>query len=110
MELEGKGGRPLGYAKTGGRKRGTPNKASQDVAERLAALGCDPLEGLARLATDPKSTPEFRRQCFNDLMPYAYSKRRPIDVAIEQPTVMNVITNVDSSPDSDGDNQPTLNP
>lgn len=109
MALEGKGGRPPGYAKTGGRQRGTPNKATRDVAEKLAALGCDPLEGLASLAMDRRNTPELRRQCYNDLMPYAYSKRRPIDVSTEQPTVMNVITNLDSSPDSDG-NQPTIKP
>ena len=104
MALEGKGGRPPGYAKTGGRQRGTPNKATADVAERLAALGCDPLDGLASLAKDPTSTKEFRRLCFNDLMPYAYSKRKPVDISSEQPTVVNVITDLDSSPDSDGGN------
>lgn len=110
MEIEGKGGRPPGHPKTGGRRKGTPNKATLAVTERLFALGCDPLEGLASLAMDPKSTPEFRKQCYSELMPYAYSKRRPIDVAIEQPTVINVITQVDSSPDTNGDNQPTLEP
>jgi len=110
MALEGKGGRPPGYAKTGGRQRGTPNKATVDVAEKLAALGCDPLEVLSSLAMDRKNPPELRRKCANDLMPYMYSKRKPIDVASEQPTVVNVITNLDSSPDSDGANQPTPNP
>lgn len=102
--------RPPGFPKTGGRQRGTPNKATVDVAEKLAALGCDPLKILASLAMDPKSERELRRKCANDLMPYLYSKRTPIDVATKQQTVMNVITDLDSSPDSDGGNQPTTKP
>jgi len=35
----------MGTPKTGGRKKGTPNKTSLAVAEKLAALNCDPLEG-----------------------------------------------------------------
>src|SRR5579864_7843656 len=107
MELERKGGRPTGYAKTGGRQRGTPNKARQDVRERLVALGCDPIDGLARIIKNPEATLELQRGCFNDLLPYGYSKLKPVDVSTEQSTVMNVITNLDSSPDSDDDNQPT---
>jgi hypothetical protein len=30
--------------KTGGRAKGTPNKTTLAVAERLEAIGCDPLE------------------------------------------------------------------
>src|SRR3954468_16183547 len=36
--------------KTGGRRRGTPNRRTGEVAERLAALGCDPIEGMAAIA------------------------------------------------------------
>src|SRR4051794_40874214 len=35
----------------GGRRKGSRNKATVAVAERLAALGCDPIEGMARIAT-----------------------------------------------------------
>jgi hypothetical protein len=34
----------------GGRKKGTPNKLTQDVMAKLEALGCDPIEGMARIA------------------------------------------------------------
>ncbi|MBA2307269.1 hypothetical protein H0W26_04005 [Candidatus Dependentiae bacterium] len=34
----------------GGRSKGTPNKKSQDIRERLLAMGCDPIEGMARIA------------------------------------------------------------
>src|SRR3954451_15984279 len=36
--------------KTGGRRRGTPNRRTGEVAERLAALGCDPIELMAAIA------------------------------------------------------------
>ena len=35
----------------GGRVKGTPNKATQDVQAKLAAIGCDPFEGMAKLAS-----------------------------------------------------------
>jgi len=35
----------------GGRQKGTPNKASQDIIEKLARLSCDPIEGMALLAS-----------------------------------------------------------
>lgn len=34
----------------GGRKPGTPNKKTTDIEAKLAALNCDPLELLARVA------------------------------------------------------------
>ena len=42
-----------GY-KTGGRTKGTPNRATADVIARLAELNCDPIEGMALLALDPR--------------------------------------------------------
>lgn len=36
--------------KTGGRKKGVPNKAKAEIESRLKALGCDPIEGMARIA------------------------------------------------------------
>ncbi|MEW5251268.1 hypothetical protein [Microbulbifer sp. 2201CG32-9] len=45
MSTEGKSG----GKKTGGRTKGTPNKRTQQVQEKLQALGCDPVEGLARI-------------------------------------------------------------
>lgn len=36
--------------KTGGRQAGTPNKATQEVIDKLQGLGCDPVEGMARIA------------------------------------------------------------
>lgn len=102
MTLEGKGGRPPGHPKTGGRRKGTPNRGTQDVAEKLDALGCDPIAGLAEIAMDRRNTSELRARCFTELAQYLHAKRKPVDVSIEQPTVVNVITTLDSSPEGSG--------
>lgn len=38
-----------------GRKKGTLNKGTYEVREKLAKLGCDPIEGMARIALDCES-------------------------------------------------------
>ncbi len=40
---------PAKEARTSGRKKGTPNKRTLEIAKRLEKLGCDPLEFLARV-------------------------------------------------------------
>lgn len=98
MAIAGKGGRPLGQPKTGGRKKGTPNKGTLTVAEKLLALGCDPIEGMARIAMDERNSPETRGRYFSELAQYVYPKRKPVDISIERPTETNVITMLDPSP------------
>jgi hypothetical protein len=111
MTIIGKGGRPLGLPKTGGRKKGTQNKATLTVAEKLEALGCDPIEGMARIAMDKKNSPEIRGRYYSELAQYLYPKRKPVDISIEQPTVTNVITNLDSPRGgSDVGDQPNSQP
>jgi hypothetical protein len=41
----------------GGRQKGTPNRRTQEVADKLAALDCDPIEGMARIAEDTANPP-----------------------------------------------------
>lgn len=36
--------------KTGGRQKGTPNRATLEVIEKLEELGCDPIIGMAHIA------------------------------------------------------------
>jgi len=79
-------GRPKGLAKTGGRKLGTPNKNSQALSERLESLGCDPIEGLAKIALDPATKPELKVRCFAELAPYAYPKRKAADISLNGST------------------------
>jgi hypothetical protein len=93
-------GRPLGFQKTGGRKKGTPNKATRTVMEKLDAFGCDPLEGLARIAMDLSNPLADRIRCYIELAQYVYPKRRPVEVLDEQSPDINVTTHLDGSDDS----------
>lgn len=43
-------GRPKGTPRTGGRAKGTPNKATASVQQTLDRLGVDPFEGMAMIA------------------------------------------------------------
>jgi hypothetical protein len=65
--------------KTGGRTAGTPNKRTAEVVERLEALGCDPIEGMARLAMDAANAPELRGRMFSELAQYVAPKRKAIE-------------------------------
>jgi hypothetical protein len=96
MAITGNGGRPIGLPKTGGRKKNTPNRATLTLKQQLDAMGCDPLLEIARMGMNKKKSDEFRLRCFSEIAPYVYPKRKPVDISIEQPTVTNVITNLDS--------------
>jgi hypothetical protein len=77
--------RPAGLPKTGGRKPGTPNRKTQALTEKLAAMGCDPIEGLAGIAMDANTSPELRVRCFSELAQYVYPKRKAVDIAATGP-------------------------
>ena len=71
--------RPKGFPKTGGRVRGIPNKKTAAVAETLARLGCDPIEGLVRIALNSRNKPELRMRCFAELAQYVHPKCKAKD-------------------------------
>ena len=60
-------GAPTGHPRWGGRQKGTPNKRTQDVIGLLEALGCDPIEGMARIAMDENNAPELRGRMYAEL-------------------------------------------
>ena len=66
------------------RKLGTPNKNSQALSERLESLGCDPIEGLAKIALDPTTKAELKVRCFPGLAQYVYPKRKAVDLALNE--------------------------
>lgn len=79
-----------GY-KTGGRVAGTPNKRTKDVIDRLAALGCDPIEGMARIAMDVSNPVEIRGRMYAELAAYLFPKRRAVEVGENvQPIMFNI--------------------
>jgi len=66
--------------KTGGRQKGTPTKRTLEAWQVLAELGCDPIEGMARIAMDEKTSPELRGRMFAELTQYAYPKRKAVEL------------------------------
>lgn len=87
--------------KTGGRKKGTPNKRSFDAIELAQEYDCDPLEFLLKVMTNdwkglgfksefkPKSkylkelkpniTFDQRIRAAEEALQYLYPKRKPVD-------------------------------
>jgi hypothetical protein len=63
-----------------GRPKGSTNKRSQEIQDRLDDLGVDPIEGMAMIASDPTSTPELKYQCFKELAQYVAPKRKAVDM------------------------------
>lgn len=70
--------------KTGGRKKGTPNKRTQIVIDRLDELDCDPLEGMVRIAKNAEEAGELAIACkvYSELAQYCYPKRKAVDVQL----------------------------
>jgi hypothetical protein len=72
-------GRPSGSLKTGGRKKGTPNKSSAFLLDALLQHGIDPITELAGLL--PKLELEKRADILVSLMSYFYPKRKAIEIS-----------------------------
>ncbi len=52
------------------RQRGTPNKRTLAVAEKLEELGCDPIDGMTRIAMDENIKLGLRAQMYKELAQY----------------------------------------
>ncbi len=65
--------------KSGGRRKGSLNRRTVEASVKLDALGCDPLEGAARIAMDESIPIEVRGRMYAELAVYMYPKRRAID-------------------------------
>jgi hypothetical protein len=89
MAIAGKGGRPVGLPKTGGRKKGTHNRATVVLKDKLATLACDPAEELVKIARNPKTPAESKVQIYSTLLPYVYPKRKPVDDSDEERVTVN---------------------
>lgn len=83
--------RPKGLSKTGGRIKGTPNKNTLDLQEKLLSSGVDVVIELTKLL--PELPPELRVNTLLELMQYLYPKRKALEHKIEeQPNKVNFVT------------------
>jgi hypothetical protein len=62
-----------------GRPKGALNKRTVDVIDKLAALRCDPITGMARIAMDKKNAIELRAKMFIELAQYVAPKRKALE-------------------------------
>ncbi len=74
----GRRGRPPGQPKTGGREKGTPNRDTAALQEKLVALGCDPTEELVKIALDPKTETGTKVSIFSLLMRHTSPIPKPV--------------------------------
>jgi len=65
-----------------GRKKGTPNKNTQSIMDKLEELGCYPLEGMAKIALLAMEDKDYALalQAFKELGQYVAPKRKAIEV------------------------------
>ena len=66
-----------------GRPKGSRSKQTLAVTDRLEALGCDPIEGMARLAMDESADLSIRAQMYKELAQYIAPKRKAVEVKTE---------------------------
>lgn len=71
--------------KIGGRTKGSLNRRTLEVMRRLEGLNCDPIEGMAAIATNESVSPEIRGRMYAELAHYLYPKRKPLDAPIALP-------------------------
>jgi hypothetical protein len=65
--------------KTAGRRAGTPNRSTAEAKLPLEALGCDPLERMARIAMDESQPTTLRAGMDRELAQYVAPKRKALE-------------------------------
>ena len=72
--------------KTGGRQKGSINKITLSIRERLKEMEIDPLEGLAEIASQARADGnlELAYKCYKDLLPYCYAKAEGVIQQVEE--------------------------
>lgn len=63
-----------------GRKKGTPNRKTEDLMAKCEAKGIDVFEALLEYVTEP-STMELRLSALKELCQYLYPKRKALEVS-----------------------------
>src|SRR4030081_3532557 len=66
--------RPAGIPKTGGRKEGTPNKATATREAEIRAAGMTPLEFMLGVMRDDGKTVELRLEAAAKAAPYVHPR------------------------------------
>ena len=78
--------------KTGGRQKGTKNKATEGVEAKLKELKCDPIEGMARIASQAMDEGDMQLagQMYRELAQYVAPKRKAMEVTGANDTPLQI--------------------
>jgi hypothetical protein len=80
----------------GGRQRGSPNKRTLEVIDKLAALRCDPITGMAKLAMDRNNAPELRGRMYGELAQYVAPKRKALEHSGDAGMIEALLARIDA--------------
>jgi len=72
-------GRPKGTPKTGGRKKGTPNKRTGELQARIRASGLTPLDFMIAIMRNPKAELELRFEAARAAAPYVHARLTAVE-------------------------------
>lgn len=69
----------------GGRQKGTPNKKSLDISEKIKKLGCDPFEGMIKIAEEALLSKDLALagNMYKELAQYIAPKRKAVDISTD---------------------------
>ncbi len=79
-----------------GRPKGSRNKQTLAVIDRLEAFGCDPIEGMAMIAMDESADLSLRAQMYKELAQYIAPKRKAVEMKTEgEISLVDVIRSIE---------------
>lgn len=68
-----------GRKKTGGKSKGCKHKINRDIVGLLDSLKCNPIEGLARIATNDKVDISVRVHAYGKLARYVHPELKSVE-------------------------------
>jgi hypothetical protein len=83
--------RPKGTPKTGGRKKGTPNKKTARLQEIINASGVTPLEHMLGVLRDPNASATERFEAAKAAAPYVHARLAAIEHAGNEAKPMRMV-------------------
>lgn len=86
-------GRPKGLPRTGGRKPGTPNKATVEVRTLAQQYGPKALQTLAKIMADTKEVASARVSAAKEILDRAYGKS-PQPIAVNATNIADVFADL----------------
>lgn len=70
-----------GHGKFGGRTSGSKNKITRDINGLLDSLGCNPIEGMAKIATDENNPIEVRLRANAYIARYVHPELKAVELS-----------------------------